>query len=189
MEPEHVRLKPGRDDLYRWVPLPAKKHLLDKQLSRASIRDYQEVYAAVDVALEAVLVGEETPRNAALAWNSVEQHSQVFDSVLHIYPVPHIHRLTCEQDQADGSAGSFAARITQLTAENDQLRTAEQEWRTRASGLEVEVHEMQKKLHHTQVEIERLQAESCNQQEKFRQSLVMAQKVQEAAQALQSLTK
>ena len=73
------------------MSLPTKKHLLNKQLSKACIYDYQEIYTAVDVALKTVSTYEEALRNTVLAQKSVNKNDQIFNLILHFYFVSHSH--------------------------------------------------------------------------------------------------
>ncbi|OJD27484.1 hypothetical protein ACJ73_01123 [Blastomyces percursus] len=99
-----VRLKPGPDDPYRWLVLPSKKHLLEKQLSKSSVRDYDEICSAVDdSALEAVPADEYMRSRAIVTGHKLNR----------IYT---------------GRWSPWkATRTIHLTAENDMLQIAHQE--------------------------------------------------------------
>lgn len=54
VKPEDVRLLTSSEDAYYWSALPNSQHLFHKQLSKHSLRAYQEIYKNVGLTFEAV---------------------------------------------------------------------------------------------------------------------------------------
>ncbi|KAK2731273.1 hypothetical protein FQN57_003540 [Myotisia sp. PD_48] len=150
--PADIRLKPSQDDPYRWLPLPSTEYLLEKQLSKSSIRDYQEICDAIDdSALEAVPVDNLIPRQMSRGGY-----------------------LTRTTDKIEtGQTENFAMRVIQLTAEIDTLQTIKQEWEIRAQSAEVQLQKMRDELQVSQALVERLQVKTHHLEQKIQESHLM----------------
>ncbi|PGG96171.1 hypothetical protein AJ79_09702 [Helicocarpus griseus UAMH5409] len=168
-----VRLKPGPDDPYRWLVMPSKKHLLEKQLSKSSVRDYDEICSAVDdSALEAVPADEYMQRRAIPATDSTGSTQRV-------------------GNQLNRPVESFATKTIHLTAENDMLQIAHQESVARADRAEAALTDMRIELQDAQNLIQQLQAEAYDLNGKLQKSLCMMEtykkRAQDSDKAIQTL--
>ncbi|PGG99133.1 hypothetical protein AJ80_09397 [Polytolypa hystricis UAMH7299] len=169
IDPEKVRLKPGVNDPYRWLPLPSKEHLLGKQLSKGSLRDYKAICSAIDDStLKAVSVDDYMRMQTALATRSAGtvKDLKIYGEVM-------------TQNQSDGPADSFATRVTRLTSEIDKLQAAHQESRTRADRAEAALKDKHQELQDTKY---LMQAEICDLKGRLQKSRTIADTYREAAQ-------
>ena len=97
MLPADVRLITGPQDPYKWVPLPEKKYLFEKHLSKHCTRAYREIYVGVGEAFEAV------------ATEASNNETRPSTEILEARP-----EKTSDLEITKKPAGSFTAKINEL---------------------------------------------------------------------------
>jgi hypothetical protein len=109
VKPSEVRLKPGRDNAYRWKVVPGKEHLLahlfSKSISEHSVSAYKELCAGIGRVFEAVAPTDEIADGV--------QTTEGFGRFK-----------SCSPEEIDMS---FSAQIARLEEENVRLSTDAEE--------------------------------------------------------------
>jgi hypothetical protein len=104
VSPTDVRLITGPQDPYKWVwktiPLPEKRYLFKKQISKHYIRAYKEIYEEVDKAFVAIPI--DASNNDTCASTEI---------------------LEAPPENTPGPTGNFTAKIDELTTQNLMLMT------------------------------------------------------------------
>jgi len=140
MSPTDVRLITGPQDPYKWVwktiPLPEKRYLFKKQISKHCIRAYKELYEAVDKDFVAIPIDATNNETGASA------------EILEALP-----------ENTSDPAQSFTAKIDELTAQNLILTTELEQWRSAASNAESSNRELVADLEAAQLSANALQQE------------------------------
>ena len=91
---------------YKWVSLPEKRYLFEKQLSKHCIRAYREIYVGVGETFEAVLI------------DASNNETRPSAKILEARP-----ETTSDLEATKKLAGNFTAKIDELTRQNLTLMT------------------------------------------------------------------
>jgi hypothetical protein len=155
VSPADVRLITGPQDSYKWVPLPEKRYLFEKHLSKHCIRAYREIYVGVGEAFEAVLTdasNNETRPSAEILEGRPETASDL--------------------EAPKKPAGSFTAKIDELTRQNLALTTELERWRSTALNAEALNRELGASLDAARLSVNALQQEKERMKESYRQNAI-----------------
>jgi hypothetical protein len=169
--PADVRLITGPQDPYKWVPLPEKRYLFEKHLSKHCTRAYREIYVGAGETFEAM----PTDASNNETRSSVEARPEKASDL----------------GVAEKPAGNFTTKIDELTRQNLALMAELEHCRSTASNAEALNRELETSLEAAQLSANALQQEKEQMKESCRQTAIAANffraKAMEADAAIKEL--